>query len=97
MNGQNLTKFCIHIIIDKIYVGIVKHHILANLQESYDPWLTSEWTKLCMKAFKYKEKKIRWHDAGHMTKMAAMPIYGTNPLKIFFSGTGRRISTKLGM
>ena len=23
MNGQNLTKFCIHIIIDKIYVGIV--------------------------------------------------------------------------
>ena len=26
MNGQNLTKFCIHIIIDKIYIGIVKHH-----------------------------------------------------------------------
>ena len=32
-----------------------------------------------------------------MTKMAAMPIYGKNPLKIFFSGTGRPISTKLGM
>ena len=42
MNGQNLTKFCIHIIIDKIYVGIVKHHSLANLQQSYDPCLTSE-------------------------------------------------------
>ena len=26
MNGQNLTKFCIHINIDKIYVGIVKLH-----------------------------------------------------------------------
>ena len=26
MDGQNLTKFCIHIIIDKIYVGIVKGH-----------------------------------------------------------------------
>ena len=26
MNGQNLTKFCIHIIIDKIYVGKVKRH-----------------------------------------------------------------------
>ena len=25
--------------------------------------------------------KIWWHDAGHMTKMAAMPIYGKNPLK----------------
>ena len=23
MNGQKLSKFCIHIIIDKIYVGIV--------------------------------------------------------------------------
>ena len=32
-----------------------------------------------------------------MTKMAAMPIYGKNPLKIFFSGTGWPISTKLGM
>ena len=26
MDGQNLTKFCIHIIIDKIYVCIVKRH-----------------------------------------------------------------------
>ena len=25
-NGQNLTKFCIHINIDKIQVGIVKRH-----------------------------------------------------------------------
>ena len=24
---------------------------------------------------------------GHMTQMAAMPMYGKNPLKIFFSGT----------
>ena len=28
MNGQNLTKFCIYIIIDKIYLGIVKRHFL---------------------------------------------------------------------
>ena len=26
---------------------------------------------------------------GHMTKMAATPIYGKNPLKIFFSRTRR--------
>ena len=26
MDGQNLTKFCIHIIIDKIYVATVKSH-----------------------------------------------------------------------
>ena len=34
---------------------------------------------------------------GHMTKMAAMPIYGKNPSKIFFSGTNGPISMKLGM
>ena len=34
---------------------------------------------------------------GHMTKMAAMPIYGKNASKIFFSRTGGPISTKLGM
>ena len=32
-----------------------------------------------------------------MTKMAAMPIYGKNPSKIFFSGTGGPISKKLGV
>ena len=40
--------------------------------------------------------KIWWHDADHMTKMAAMAIYGKNPLEIF-SRTGRQISTKPGM
>ena len=34
---------------------------------------------------------------GHMTKMAAMPIYGKNLSKIFFSRIGGPISTKLGM
>ena len=32
--------------------------------------------KFCMLVFRYKEMKINEHDAGHMTKMAAMPIYG---------------------
>ena len=32
-----------------------------------------------------------------MTKMAAAPIYGKNSSKIFLSGTGGPISTKLGM
>ena len=40
--------------------------------------------------------KIHEHDAGHMTKMAATPIYGKNPSKIF-SWTDCQISTKLGM
>ena len=41
--------------------------------------------------------KIYQHDAGHMTKMAAMPRYGKNPSKIFFSGTSGPISMELGM
>ena len=50
-----------------------------------------------MEAFRYKEMKINEHDADHMTKVAATPIYGKNHSKIFFSGTGGPISTKLGM
>ena len=37
------------------------------------------------------------NNLGHMTKMAAMPIYGKNPSKIFFSGTGGPISKKHGL
>ena len=36
------------------------------------------------------------NNPGHMTKMAAMPIYGKNHSKIF-SRTGGSISKKLGM
>ena len=34
---------------------------------------------------------------GHMTKMAATPIYGNNPSEIFFSRTSKSIFPKLGM
>ena len=40
--------------------------------------------------------RIYWHDGGHITKMAAMPIYGKNPSKIFLSVIGGLISKKLG-
>ena len=56
----------------------------------------ADMNQIFMKAFRYKQMKIWWYDAGDMTKMAAMPIYGKIPLKIF-SGTDRPISTKLGM
>ena len=41
--------------------------------------------------------KIHEHDASHMTKIATTLLYGKNPSKIFFSGTGGQISAKLGM
>ena len=34
---------------------------------------------------------------GATNKMAATPMYGKNPFNIFFSGTSRAISTKLGI
>ena len=37
------------------------------------------------------------NNLGHMTKMAAMPIYGKKPSNIFFSETNRLISMKLGV
>ena len=37
------------------------------------------------------------NNLGHMTRMAARPIYGKKISKIFFSGTSGPISTKLGL
>ena len=39
--------------------------------------------------------KIHQENAGHMTNMAAMPIFGKNTLKIFFPGTTALIFMKL--
>ena len=41
--------------------------------------------------------KVYINGLGHMTKMAAMPIYGKKPLKIFFSRTRSPMILKLGM
>ena len=37
MNKPTTAKFCIHIIVDKIYVGVVNQCFFANLQQSYSP------------------------------------------------------------
>ena len=37
------------------------------------------------------------NNPGHKTKMAAMPIYGKNPLKILLSETAGPILTNFGM
>ena len=41
--------------------------------------------------------KVYTNGLGHMTKMAATPIYGKNPSKIFFSKTNGPIAVKLGI
>ena len=42
-------------------------------------------------------KKVYIFCPGHMTKMDAMPIYGKNLKKMFYSITIRPIALKLGM
>ena len=41
--------------------------------------------------------KIYTNEFGHMTNMAAMPIYGKNLKKTFFSRTNRPMTLKLSM
>ena len=41
--------------------------------------------------------KVYINNLGHMTKMAATPVYGKNPSNIFFSRTSGPISMQLGM
>ena len=38
-----------------------------------------------MQAFSYEENKIKLHDVGHMTKMAAKPTYVMNLSKYIYS------------
>ena len=44
-----------------------------------------------------EEIKIYSYGLGHMTKMAAMPVYGKNHSKIFISGTVKPITLKHGV
>ena len=44
-----------------------------------------------------KSAKIYTKYFGHLTKMAATPIYGKNLLKIFFCRTRRPATLRLGM
>ena len=68
------------------------HVYLHNIQTS---WPIK--AKFYVKHLKEVGTNVYINNPGHMTKMAAMPIYGKNPSKIFFSGTGGPISVKLGL
>ena len=50
-----------------------------------------------MKTTNDRLAKIYTNCTGHMTKMATKPLYGINPIDIFFSGTKRPIALDLGM
>ena len=45
----------------------------------------------------YRRMQVYSNDLCHMTNVAAMPIYSKNLKKIFFSGTKRPVTLKVGM
>ena len=75
-----------HNVVQLIYLNIVFSQTIGPIE-----------FKFHMKTPYDKSAKIYPKFFGHMTKMAATPIYGKNLLKIFFSRTRRPVTLKLGM
>ena len=75
-----------HIVVPSIYQNIVSSQTIGPIERKFH-----------MKTPYDKSAKIYKKYFGHMTKMAATPIYGRNLLKIFFSRTRRPVTLRLGM
>ena len=75
-----------HFVVQSIYSNLVFSQTIGPIE-----------FKFHVKTPYDKIAKIYSKHLGHMTKMAAMPIYGKNPLKIFFSRTRRPMTLGPGM
>ena len=75
-----------HILVPSIYVNIVFTQTVGPIE-----------LKFHVKTPYDKSAKIYTKLFGHMTKMAATPIYGKKLLKIFFSRTSTPVTLRLGM
>ena len=82
----DLSAYVAHIGVPSIYQNIVFSQTIGPIE-----------LKFHVKTPHDKLAKIYAKYIGHMTKMAAMPIYGKNHLKIFFSRTRRPMTLGLGM
>ena len=75
------------------HIGVPSTHLIIVSPETTRPIDL----KFHMKTPYDRLAKIYASCTGHMTKMATTPIYGKNPLNIFFSGTKRPMALGLGM
>ena len=75
-----------HIMVPSIYQNLVFSQTIGPIE-----------LKFHVKTPNDKSAKFYTKYFGHMTKMATMPIYGKNLLKIFFSRTRRPVTLRLGM
>ena len=82
----DLTALVAHIGVPSIYLNIVFSQTIGPIELKFHVKTPND--KLATIYAKY---------FGHMTKMTATPIFGKNPLKIFFSRTRRPMTLGLGM
>ena len=75
-----------HIVVQSIYLNIVFSQTIGPIE-----------LKFYVKTPNDKSAKIYTKYFGHMTKMAATPIYGKNFLKSFFSRTRKPVTLRLSM
>ena len=78
MDGQNFTKFCIHIIIDKVYVAIVKRHFAQICN-----WVTAlDW---CQKLVFAQYLENGWTEFNQIFILIIIDkIYIGNVTRLFF-------------
>ena len=82
----SLSAKVAHIVVQSIYKNFVFSQTVGPIELKF--YVKTPYDKIA---------KIYSKHVGHMTKMAATPIYGKNPLKIFFSRTRRLVTLGLGM
>ena len=93
----NIWRY-VSIEVQGLFLTLAQGRVHTKIQTRFSQKLLCQiWTNFFYESFQVQENENLMTCRGTMTKMAAMPIYGKNPLNIFFSGTDRPISTKLGM
>ena len=75
------------------HIGVQSTHQNIVSSETTSPFEL----KFYMKTPYDRLAKIYTKCTGHMTKMATTPIYGKNPLNVFFSGTKRPMALGFGI
>ena len=79
------------------YLTLTEGHLHMKIELAFLSNHCAIFSQILNSACGYKEIKIHQHNAGHMTKTAAMPIYDENILKISFPGTTGLILMNLCM
>ena len=93
INKFQRSRFTCNLSAKVAHIGVPSTHQNKVTSETTRPFEL----KFHMKTPYDRLAKINTKCTGHMTKMATMPIYGKNPLNVFFSGTKKPMALGLGM